>query len=618
MAIIEDRIKYANNEIDDILMSVGSIKMDVKVLGKDLKEMNETLKKKNSDLKIFVEEIETVKSEQENVRTIHGDIEIVRRSTERCLTLKDDINFEADRISKMNTQMEKLNEGSSFIQQEHNKFSKTLQELNAKLMNENNLLDTNTKEVTQLKETIEQLNVNSRKLDDSFVVLGTEVAYCSEQMDKCKETAETMKGIIYDETYLNKSINTLKKEVEILNTNITTINGDLIEENNLLNINSMEVAKLKVDTKQLNVNSKKLNDSFAVLGTEVANCSEQMEKCKETVERMEGIIKDETYLNSSIKMLKKEVETLTSNISSVNGTLSAESKKLNNLQLLLETVQEKHGEIIKMDAKLDETQQSVSHLEEDIIKLAEEIGKYQKEFPSISKIPVQTLNTTKEDVSSDTWLWIQRTTAVLGLITFYGVLFYKKIDVMEKQIKYLTEYKDKLSLKNRSACIVDQIKRKQPKELDNKFCVISFSQETHNKHRKITRHCVEGRRRIKNMDEADFVVTNGKSVLNIPPCKVLLVFVDHNYQDVILENPIEDNEDIKLLTVQACRKIGADVFVIYVGDEGSESLGCLYNPELTTVGVHFELKQLARRKRVISCYEKFTTTQRKKVAQAIV
>lgn len=48
----------------------------------------------------------------------------------------------------------------------------------------------------------------------------------------------------------------------------------------------------------------------------------------------------------------------------------------------------------------------------------------------------------------DTWLWIQRTTAVLGLITFYGVLFYKKIDVMEKQIKYLTEYKDKLSLKN--------------------------------------------------------------------------------------------------------------------------------------------------------------------------
>lgn len=58
------------------------------------------------------------------------------------------------------------------------------------------------------------------------------------------------------------------------------------------------------------------------------------------------------------------------------------------------------------------------------------------------------------------------------------------------------------------------------------------------------------------MDEADFVVTNGKSVLNIPPCKVLLVFVDHNNQDVILEHPIEDDEDIKLLTVQACRKIG--------------------------------------------------------------
>ncbi|CAC5420704.1 unnamed protein product [Mytilus coruscus] len=170
-----------------------------------------------------------------------------------------------------------------------------------------------------------------------------------------------------------------------------------------------------------------------------------------------------------------------------------------------------------------------------------------------------------------------------------------------------------------SLSIVEQIKRRQLEELENKFCVVSFSQETHNKHRRITRPSVEGRLRIKKMDEADFVVTNDKSVLNIPRCKVILVFVDHNQKDVILETPGEDEEDIKLLTVQACRKMGADVFVIYVGDEGSESLmaGCLYNPQLITVAEHFELKQLEQRNRVITCHEKFTITQREKVAQAI-
>ena len=63
----------------------------------------------------------------------------------------------------------------------------------------------------------------------------------------------------------------------------------------------------------------------------------------------------------------------------------------------------------------------------------------------------------------------------------------------------------------------------------------------------------------------------------------------------------------------------ADVFVIYVGDAGSEKLmpGLLYNPQLTTVTEHFELKQLEKRDRVITVNERFTITQREKVAEAI-
>ncbi|XP_076110357.1 uncharacterized protein LOC143079077 [Mytilus galloprovincialis] len=247
----------------------------------------------------------------------------------------------------------------------------------------------------------------------------------------------------------------------------------------------------------------------------------------------------------------------------------------------------------------------------------------------ITKIPdrLLTLNKTTEILSidiEDKWVLVQRTTVafVITVLSLCGGLLYSrkhKIDDIEKKIRYLTENKDKPSLQYESLNIVEQIKRRQPEELENKFCVISFSHETHNKHRRITRPSVERRLRIKKMNEADFVVTNDKSVLKIPHCKVILVFVDHNQKDVILETPGEDEEDIKLLTVQACRKKGADVFVIYVGDEGSESLmaGCLYNPQLTTVAEHFELKQIEQRNRVITCHEKFTITQREKVAQAI-
>lgn len=66
---------------------------------------------------------------------------------------------------------------------------------------------------------------------------------------------------------------------------------------------------------------------------------------------------------------------------------------------------------------------------------------------------------------------------------------------------------------------------------------------------------VEGKRE-KNMAETDYVITDENSVLNIPNVKVILVFIDKHHLDEILETPGEDVNDIKLLTVQTCRKMG--------------------------------------------------------------
>jgi hypothetical protein len=48
------------------------------------------------------------------------------------------------------------------------------------------------------------------------------------------------------------------------------------------------------------------------------------------------------------------------------------------------------------------------------------------------------------------------------------------------------------------------------------------------------------------------------------------VFIDKHHSDEILETPGEDVNDIKLLTVQTCRKMGGDIIEVYTQQMGDE------------------------------------------------
>ncbi|CAG2240112.1 unnamed protein product [Mytilus edulis] len=394
----EERIIDASYNISDILLLVGSIRNDFE---SNKTKMHEVLSKEKSDLDIVVKKIEIVIREQNNVRTMKEEMNTVKMSIEQCLTLKDDLKCNDERLRNVNKQMEKFNLDSSFLQQEINRLSQNI------------------------------------------------------------------------------------------------------------HVNYKEVIKLK------------------------------------------------TLLKSMLLIMMHTTELI----------------RLDNLLGAVQQV-----EIKKIEVKLDKTEQSVSSLLKEIKTHSEEI----------TKIPdrLHTLNKTTEILSidiGDKWFLVQKITVVFVLVVFTicgGLLYSRRTQIGDIEKKYASLQKTRInhpcsmniinilklnfqeSLRN-----VKQIKRRRPEELENKFCVVSFSPETHNKHRRITRPSVEGRLRIKKMDEADFVVTNDKSVMKIPHCKVILVFVDHNQKDVILETPGEDEEDIKLLTVKTCRKMGADVFVIYVGDE---------------------------------------------------
>jgi hypothetical protein len=84
---------------------------------------------------------------------------------------------------------------------------------------------------------------------------------------------------------------------------------------------------------------------------------------------------------------------------------------------------------------------------------------------------------------------------------------------------------------------------------------------------------VEGKRE-KNLSETAYVITDEKSVLNIPNVKVILVFIDKHHSDEILETPGEDVNDIKLLTVQTCRKMGGRYTTNF--DFHIPDLSCVY------------------------------------------
>ena len=124
-----------------------------------------------------------------------------------------------------------------------------------------------------------------------------------------------------------------------------------------------------------------------------------------------------------------------------------------------------------------------------------------------------------------------------------------------------------------SLTILEKVKRRNPLEAENKYCVISFNTENHDNHKKMLKSSVEGKRE-KNLSETAYVITDEKSVLNIPNVKVILVFIDKHHSDEILETPGEDVNDIKLLTVQTCRKMGGRYTTNF--DFHIPDLSCVY------------------------------------------
>lgn len=152
-----------------------------------------------------------------------------------------------------------------------------------------------------------------------------------------------------------------------------------------------------------------------------------------------------------------------------------------------------------------------------------------------------------------------------------------------------------------------ETKRTAQHRLENSLCVVGFEEgETQRHHVEMAKDLVGPDKRLQMKS---VVVTSPDSLVNIPPSKVLLMFVDYNERNLILE---EAEDGIRRRTLDVLMKSGAEVIVVYCWELSSKNLeeGYLYAPKLGSVSKVPRLIELSKKNSVYSIYKHFNQHQK--------
>ncbi|XP_076110537.1 uncharacterized protein LOC143079189 isoform X2 [Mytilus galloprovincialis] len=194
---------------------------------------------------------------------------------------------------------------------------------------------------------------------------------------------------------------------------------------------------------------------------------------------------------------------------------------------------------------------------------------------------------------------------------FYGSQGSKHDDPNDTNESLCAQVPVQHMIKQKRWTILDQIDI--PSELEESVCILSFHEATQDLHHRIITSVFQE----EEVEIKPFLLEKtDPDVLDIPRCQFVFVFVDFNETNVILENP----GDKRLVTVEACMKMRADVFVIYTRDRDSSHLGdgTLYNKDLSAFTGHFLLKELTAEKRGLSVNDTFTQYQRSHIRKIVL
>ena len=98
------------------------------------------------------------------------------------------------------------------------------------------------------------------------------------------------------------------------------------------------------------------------------------------------------------------------------------------------------------------------------------------------------------------------------------------------------------------------LSRVKARRLQNKACVVSFYEETSEKHFELTKGATQLDDSLQGIEIIPTVINKHAEVLDMPACKTVIMFVDFNQRNVILEDTKKVLGDLKLTTARAIQK----------------------------------------------------------------
>ncbi|XP_076110356.1 uncharacterized protein LOC143079076 isoform X3 [Mytilus galloprovincialis] len=312
------------------------------------------------------------------------------------------------------------------------------------------------------------------------------------------------------------------------------------------------------------------------------------------------------HIKNRLTRLAEDLETLEGNILERTSQLNTDISKTEvEIGIIVEKVDEYSGKIGQFKSNVDSLSADVNRMKF--------IFQYTDHKVKELDIVVRNLQTQNTGYLEPINVCLNVVVAFILIAVFFYRIYY---GYGTGRSQFRENQRTESLMSQRAPSILDRI-HKVP-VLKNILCVLSFHSETMNLHKQLVESAV-ARSRKRNIIVIQHLVRRHEDILSIPPAIYIFVFVDFNESNIILETPVQSLGDKRLVTVQAAQNIGADVFVTYVRDRGSNQLvpGNLYNQELSAFTSHHVLRTLENKQRCFSVYETFNNTQKDSIVRSI-
>ncbi|XP_064594474.1 myosin-4-like isoform X2 [Liolophura sinensis] len=539
---------------------------------------------------------------------------------------KEELNASLNRISELEkswgNHKEELNASLNRISELEKSWGNHKEELNASLKKVNET-------VSETVQSHKNVQVNYTKFQSEHLQLNKSISDFKEQLKTLSETeSQIQKQLSRSESYFNLT----DKEI---NANLTQLRSEIDKINTWKDkiVQSLQDQLMELmEAQKMTVTVAKFVNLETDLHRRTDELNNKVEKLmSDTKEQDDLFSKDFELQNNNLKELNVTQKLIETKVGALETTLQETETKLNDRLDQSESDKQDNnkafnGRLELQSEKLEEMLKTQRRLEEELKELR---GKFEHSEEQQNQKIRQTYTRTVEiesDVKNNQGLSEMLSYVVVAftsMIVAYaflsgGFTFGQTKTNFEEEAITHSSHKNEPTMPEELATLTGEVPLVQ-QEIDDEalcpaVCSLGFSESAISTFGPLTQAiCPEG------MTVHTYVVHSTVDLADAPKDALALVFVDFNERNVILEQPGLLQGELKTKTVQHLLQTGADVFVIYTGDNESENLpeGALYNTSLSSVHKHSLLKPLQKRQRVLSILTAFNEAQELVLSKAI-